>query len=151
MNSATCLLNGYNVIELSWHLEVCTQPPHIIIGFGPVAVELYSALQQDLSDSAQILFGQDFLALKSKFQDLPWVDGVVYLRACRAQSSLYLPTHLQPNVPVQWLEDYFGSSQTSYDTLYWPITNTVIHAERYWSGAMVKRNHWLDLWYEHYS
>ena len=139
------------MIELSWQPDPSPQKPEIIIGFGETTIKLYQALRVELRDSAKVLFGQEFLALKADFQELPWVDGVGYLSACCPQSTLYLPTNLKPNMPYQWLEDYFSRPHNPHDTLYWPSTQTVIHADRYWSAAVVKQNHLLDLWYEHCS
>lgn len=160
------------MIEISWTAEPVPRSPEIIVGFDTVALALYHRLQATLGESpanatqrtflnssATLLLGNNFLAVKAKSPLLPWVDGLSYLSASEPNSRLYLPTDLQPNVPIPWLEGALRKPLQPIeaphgqrpDLLYWPTTNTLISADTYWPAATVNQNHLLTLWYEQHS
>ncbi|MEM9150089.1 MAG: hypothetical protein AAGB19_06500 [Cyanobacteria bacterium P01_F01_bin.3] len=169
------------MIEVSWQPESDVRLPEMVVGFDTVAVALYQRLQKSFStdqkgsaqnprwdNSAALLLGNNFLALKAKASMLPWVEGLNYLSTSTPNSKLYFPTALQPNVPIPWLENALrdtlkddaksahsiaspsGKNETQHqkhDLLYWPTTNRLIQADRYWSTAVVKQNNLLTQWY----
>ncbi|MEM9946531.1 MAG: hypothetical protein AAF810_10765 [Cyanobacteria bacterium P01_D01_bin.36] len=186
------------MIELDWQPEPVVRTPEIIVGFDTAAIALYHRLQHSLTSaqfdlqnqsnqtagnsllrsSAQLLIGNNFLAIKAMATSLPWVDGLSYLSTCGSSSHLYIPSDVQPNVPILWLEKALRDSlhptsnepsrtalqsarathSQRHDLLYWPATNTLIQANTYWPIAAlaqpvqgnIARNNLLTLWYEHW-
>jgi hypothetical protein len=151
------------MLDLTWQPEPNPAPAQMVLGLGPAALTLAQRIRAPepaLADSVQVLLGQTFLALKASPDQLPWVDGLAYLRPARVRSRLYLPTHLRANLPSPWLEAYFleayccplhSPSHSRYDILYWPPTNQVIQADRYWPLGILKQDQLLDIWHDHYS
>ena len=59
-----------------------------------------SRLRSKLSQRSELRQFPTVSGLVVVGDDLPWVEGLVYL-GC--QQSLYLPTRWQPNLPLEWL------------------------------------------------
>ena len=175
------------MIEVSWQPDPTPRRPQMILGVGDTALALYERIRPSLqsaghnhpnnpaektslSDSARLLFGETFLALKADFSELPWVNGLHYLCLARNTQHLYIPTDIKPNIPPSWLEEKLlntaqspseplsaapaeppssDASATTHDILYLPTTGTLIHAHQSWPAALVRHNHLLDTWYQH--
>jgi MoxR-vWA-beta-propeller ternary system domain bpX5 len=61
-------------------------------------------LPEDRFSRLQGMAGESLLVILGAAEDLPWVDGVVYLGRSREAPSLLLPTALEPSIPEPLLE-----------------------------------------------
>ena len=153
------------MINVSWEPEQSPRQAGIVVGFQSSAEALYRRIRWSDSslESASVLLGQSFLAIKADFATLPWVDGLHYLSMGLSEqdksSRLYTPAHLKPNVPYAWLAASLKKLQRKpqagnhhrCDILYLPSTHSVIFADSYKPLAAAQHDHLLELWYEHHS
>ena len=92
-------------IEVTWQARTEPLAPCAVVAFAEAASELARRLlQRESLDGLSGVAGTDVLVVIAAEADLPWADGVVYLGAESAASTLLMPTTLAPSVPVALLE-----------------------------------------------
>ena len=155
------------MIEITWRVEPNPLEAEIVVGFGKQARSLchhiltHSTQYSTQSTSALALLGQSFIALKAPFKKLPWIEGVHYLSEVKEHTKLYIPSHLQPNVPYTWLksaiekqakeqakEQKNNRTNQKADVLYFPDSNTLVYADPYISLAAQQHYPLLEEWYK---
>lgn len=81
------------MITVGWRARAVPLDPLAVVGTGLVAtalLECAEGLRGVRTSDAVVLVGDD----------LPWVDGCRYLGRDPAAPGVYLPTELEPDVPV---------------------------------------------------
>lgn len=79
--------------------------PAAALGTGPVAEALVRALLQRSDEALARLSGVGSARVVVVMgEDLPWVDGLVYLGSDPEAPALLLPTALRPTVPLPLLQ-----------------------------------------------
>lgn len=84
-----------------------TPAPRGLVAQGGVARAVLARLQA--LDAAQLqplsaTACRDFLVLLGPASSLPWVDGVRYCAPATTAPGLWLPTHVQPDLPADLLQ-----------------------------------------------
>lgn len=69
---------------------------------GPAALRLAERLLEAPRPLSGVQAGDRLVLLGD---DLPWVDGVVYLGRESPLDPVLLPTHLQPDWPASWISE----------------------------------------------
>lgn len=95
------------LIAISWRPRGLPLDPVGVAALGPVASRLGRRVLAFDNQRLERLRGaasRGVLFLFGAFDDLPWVDGVVYLGNDREAHGLIVPTTLEPSVPALLLE-----------------------------------------------
>jgi hypothetical protein len=94
-------------LPLTWRARAEPLAPLAAAALGDAAARLCGALLER-SDEAlaklQGVAGQAILAVTGASDDLPWVDGIVYLGRDPEAAALLVPTHLRPDLPLALVE-----------------------------------------------
>lgn len=93
--------------KINWRNRLDTLEPVAIIGFDETAKRLKEKLlsfDDEKLSSMQGVFAESLLFATGQTADLPWVDGVIYLGKDARAASIFLPTNLRPNVPLDLFE-----------------------------------------------
>lgn len=75
-----------------------------VLAEGEAAIYLAQKL---VERSRENLSGVRFaggLVILGPAEDLPWVDGAIFLGRPSALKPVYLPTHREPQFPLEWME-----------------------------------------------
>jgi hypothetical protein len=95
-------------MEVRWVPRPAPLPPEAALGAGPVAERLVLRLLQYPDEALSRLMGVAgpgvVVLCAQDPQDLPWVDGLVYLGRDPSAPALYIPTTLRPSVPLPLVE-----------------------------------------------
>lgn len=89
-------------IEINWRPRADSLQPLAAIAFGEAVAGLRARLlklDDDGLRKLQGVFGDAVLFVAG--ENLPWSDGVVYLGKDDRAPSIFLPTNLAPDVPVE--------------------------------------------------
>ena len=95
------------LVSIEWQPRRVPLQPCAAAASGPAALALARRLQAEPCEKLALLrgvAGSDVLAVCGAPENLPWVDGIVYLGIDPAAPRLRLPTCLRPTVPVDLLE-----------------------------------------------
>jgi hypothetical protein len=95
-------------MEVRWMARPVPLAPEAALGAGPVAARLVQRLLQFPDEALAKLTGVAgpgvVVLCAEEGEDLPWVDGLVYLGRDLSAPSLLIPTTLCPNVPLPLVE-----------------------------------------------
>lgn len=94
-------------IELRWTSRERPLDPRAAAATGEVADRLLERLRElpdDRLGRLRGVVGDDLLVVLGAPDDLPWVDGIVYLGRSEDAPALLVPTHQAPSVPEALLE-----------------------------------------------
>ncbi|MBI5537989.1 MAG: hypothetical protein HY898_35025 [Deltaproteobacteria bacterium] len=95
------------LVSIEWQPRLVPLDPCAAAACGAAALALARRLQAEPAEKLTLLrgvAGADVLAVCGAPENLPWVDGVVYLGIDPAAPRLRLPTCLRPSVPVDLIE-----------------------------------------------
>ena len=94
-------------VRVAWITREPPLAPGVVVARGGVARRLARRLlrasDEDLARWRGVS-GDATLAVVGERETLPWTDGVTYLGRDPAAPSLWLPTTLRPDVPVELFE-----------------------------------------------
>ena len=94
-------------VSLTWRPRDRALTPVAVSAAGPVSHALVERLlERDDEELGGLrgVAGEGILAVLGEEEQLPWVDGVVYLGREESSPSLLVPTNLEPLVPLPLLE-----------------------------------------------
>ena len=86
--------------EVIWRAREVPLSPVAVVGRGEVASRLVD-LVIERGCSWHGVVGNGLIVVLG--DDLPWVDGVLYLGRAAGQPALLHDTRLEPDVPVAWI------------------------------------------------
>ncbi len=95
------------MFEIKWQNRFDSLAPVALIAFDEAAIRLKKkllALSDEQLTQLQGVFGKDLLFAAGDSENLPWVDGLIYLGKDVLAPSILLPTNLRPNLPVDLFE-----------------------------------------------
>lgn len=100
-------MNASPTVDVTWSVREYSLVPQAVAACG---VQLSRALanrlmKRQLSDlqKLQCVAGNGVFLVLGDELEIPWLDGVVYLGQER-HTTIYVPTILQPSVPISLLE-----------------------------------------------
>jgi hypothetical protein len=73
---------------------------------------------------------RDVLVVSGVPNDLPWAPGVAYAHCCAEAPTLWRPTLLRPNVPIDLLTRALRRRHTREPLLLWPDPDTLVPLDR---------------------
>jgi hypothetical protein len=94
-------------IGLDWTPREEPLVPRAVAAAGAALERLIDRLRQlpgDRLSRLEGVVGEDLLVVLGAADDLPWVDGVVYLGRSEQAPSLLLPTAVSPSIPESLLD-----------------------------------------------
>ena len=89
-------------LQLTWASRPQPLPVEGLAAQGTVAVRLARKLL-DRPGPLRGVQADSRLVLLGPPEHLPWCDGLTYLGRPGQQLALYLPIHLTPSLPLEWL------------------------------------------------
>ena len=92
---------------LRWAVREPPLPAAAVVGRGPARHALIQRLlAYDDAHLARLqgVASPELVAVAADTADLPWVDGLVYVGQDQDAPSLWLPTTLRPDVPLDLLQ-----------------------------------------------
>jgi hypothetical protein len=121
--------------SLSWGWCVDPSPPepHGAVAWRGTARRLHARLTQlPLSLQTRLLASAscDLLIVTGSPTDLPWVPGVAYATRCTEAPTLWRPTLLQPDVPMDLLARSLQRLHAREPLLLWPEPAAVVPLDR---------------------
>jgi hypothetical protein len=93
------------LLEIKWQSRLDTLEPSALLAVGETARRLREkllSLDDEKLSALQGVFAENMLFIVGA--DLPWVDGVIYLGKDTEAPSIFLPTNLLPNIPLDLFE-----------------------------------------------
>ncbi len=94
-------------LPLSWRARTAPLAPVAGIALGEAAARLCAALLARPDEALEKLrgvAGRSVLAVMGEAEDLPWVDGIIYVGRDPEAAALLVPVHLQPDLPIALVE-----------------------------------------------
>ncbi len=81
--------------------------PSALIAFGDSAIRLRKKLlsfDDEKLSNLQGVFADNLLFVAGETDNLPWIDGGIYLGKDANAPSIFLPTNLRPDIPIDLFE-----------------------------------------------
>lgn len=94
-------------LKIKWQNRLDALEPSALIAFDSVAAKLKRKLlsfDDEKLATLQGVFAENLLFIAGNKDFLPWIDGVIYFGKDALAPSLFLPTNLRPNVPLDLFE-----------------------------------------------
>lgn len=95
------------MFDIKWQNRLDSLAPIALVAFDEAAVRLKKKLlsfDDEKLLSLQGVFGKNLLFVTGESDNLPWIDGLIYLGKDALAPSVLLPTNLRPNLPVDLFE-----------------------------------------------
>ncbi len=95
------------VLEIHWKNRLDSLQPSALVVFGISMIYLKDRLllfDDEKLSSLQGVFAGDLLFITGKSENLPWIDGGIYLGKDQDAPSIFLPTNLRPDIPIDLFE-----------------------------------------------
>ncbi len=95
------------IIKIKWQNRFDALEPLALIAFDDAAVRLKKkllSLDDEKLSLMQGVFGENLLFISGKTENLPWIDGGIYLGKDARATSIFLPTNSRPNIPIDLFE-----------------------------------------------
>jgi hypothetical protein len=95
------------LLKIRWQNRFDALEPSALIAFGNAAENLRGKLltfDDEKLSALQGVFAENLLFVAGAKEILPWANGVVYLGKDRLAPSVFVPTNLRPNVPLDLFE-----------------------------------------------
>jgi hypothetical protein len=86
-----------------WRPVETAAAPRAVVARGLAARRLHTRLAQLPSqrrEALEVSAALDWLVVIGATDNLPWADGVRYAAPCAQAPSLWLPTHVEPDLPA---------------------------------------------------
>jgi hypothetical protein len=99
-------MSAQAVATWSWRPVDTAAAPRAAVAHGLCARRLHARLSQlpsDRRETLEVSAAPDWLVVMGAPDNLPWADGVRYAAPAAGEPSLWLPTHVEPDVPVDLL------------------------------------------------
>lgn len=94
-------------LKIKWQNRLDALEPSALIAFDGAAAKLKRKLltfDDEKLAALQGVFAENLLFIAGEKDVLPWTDGVIYFGKDALAPSLFLPTNLRPNVPLDLFE-----------------------------------------------
>lgn len=94
-------------LEIKWQNRLDSLEPLALIAFDQTAIRLQEKLlllDDEKLSVLQGVFAENLLFVQAQSENLPWIDGGIYLGKDQKAPSIYLPTNLRPNIPLDLFE-----------------------------------------------
>ena len=94
-------------LKINWQNRFDALEPTALVAFDETAIRLAKKLLSFADERLGLLQGvwaENLLFVAGRAENLPWVDGVIYLGKDAAAPSILLPTTVRPNVPIDLFE-----------------------------------------------
>jgi hypothetical protein len=120
-------------IAWRWQPVADAPAPRAAVGHGVAATRLLARLAAwpaARRAGLAVTGTRDWLVVLGPGDDLPWVDGVRYAAPCADCPSLWLPTHVAPDVPPDLLCKALESRHRRAPFLLWPEPAAVLPLDR---------------------
>ena len=99
-------MQGETLIEVTWRPRLMPLAPVGAVAQGSAATRLAHRLLQAPEELLRFkgVSGPGLLVILGEEKLLPWVNEVIYLGRDSQSPSLFIPTNLEPSVPLSLLE-----------------------------------------------
>jgi hypothetical protein len=95
------------LVKIKWQNRFDSLKPLALIAFDDSAKRLREKLlsfDDEKLSNFQGVFAANLLFIKGESESLLWIDGGIYLGKDSNTSTIFLPTNLRPNVPIDLFE-----------------------------------------------
>lgn len=113
---------GAQVVSWGWRPVDAAVMPRAVVAHGLAARRLHARLSQlpsDRREALEVSAAPGWLVVLGTSDNLPWADGVRYAAPAAAAPSLWLPTHVEPEVPVDLLARALNKRHGRQPVLLW--------------------------------
>ncbi|MBX7220542.1 MAG: hypothetical protein K1Y36_11395 [Blastocatellia bacterium] len=107
VSSQSSVLSPQSSVSVQWKPRRIPRPAAGVAATGEAARQLANRLLLRSDEELEHLrgvAGVNVIVVMGEADRLPWVDGACYLGHSETSAMFYLPTTLDPNVPVPLLE-----------------------------------------------
>lgn len=122
-------MSSSTLFSWSWQHRNTPLAPKALVTFGASARILYTRLQgvdEEQQKKWNVVASHDLLILISNENNLPWVEGGSYAAPSEQEPMLWLPTYLEPNIPIDLIIKAFHLQYSHKPILVWPTPSVVI-------------------------
>jgi len=95
------------LLEIKWQNRLDSLEPRALIVFDEAATRLKERLisfEDERLSVLQGVFAENLLFITGDGENLPWIDGAIYLGKDENAPSIFLPTNLRPDLPIDLFE-----------------------------------------------
>ncbi len=95
------------MLEIKWQNRFDSLQPLALIAFDDSAIRLKEKLltfDDEKLLNLQGVFAENLLFITGKSENLPWIDGGIYLGKDQNAPTIFLPTNLRPTIPIDLFE-----------------------------------------------
>ncbi len=95
------------LLEIKWQNRFDSLEPRALIVFDEAATRLKEKLwsfDDERLSGLQGVFAENLLFIAGTSENLPWINGGIYLGKDENAPSIFLPTNLRPNLPIDLFE-----------------------------------------------
>lgn len=95
------------LLEIKWKNRFDSLQPLALIAFNESAIHLKEKLlsfDDERLFGLQGVFAENLLFIAGVSENLPWIDGGIYLGKDENAPSIFLPTNLRPAMPIDLFE-----------------------------------------------
>ncbi|UCE02189.1 MAG: hypothetical protein JSW67_13190 [Candidatus Latescibacterota bacterium] len=133
--------------EIAWSARAQPLVPAGLVAFDSAARQLVrdlSSREGEWLAPLRIAAGPTAVVVLGEAARLPWADGVTYVGRHPDASTLYLPTHSEPRVPIDLLARAIGRRVSSCNVIVCrnPPMLLPIEASQVLTRELLK--HWLE-------
>lgn len=90
----------FDSLAVEWQLRGKALTASAVVGVGSIANTLAHRLIQDPEHLCKGIITNDLLLVEGAANELPWVEGALYLGEDSKAPSLFMPTTLCPDKPI---------------------------------------------------
>lgn len=95
------------LLEIKWQNRFDSLEPLALIAFDESVIHLKEKLltfDDERLSALQGVFAENLLFIAGASENLPWINGGIYLGKDEIAPSIYLPTNLRPTMPIDLFE-----------------------------------------------
>jgi hypothetical protein len=95
------------LLEIKWQNRFDSLQPAALVVFGVSMIRLKDRLlllDDEKLSNLQGVFAENLLFITGETDNLPWIDGGIYLGKDQNAPAIFLPTNLRPNMPIDLFE-----------------------------------------------
>ncbi len=115
-------MNAPGPIGWGWRPVKVALAPRAVVAHGGAARRLHArlaGLPSARREALEVTAAPGWLIAIGPSDDLPWADGVRYAAPCPLVPELWLPTHVEPDVPVDLLAQALRRRHARQPLLLW--------------------------------
>jgi hypothetical protein len=126
-------VNAVDLVRWQWRADPSPPEAMAAVAWHDSARLLHARLKQLSSDVQSRLLAsasRDLLVITGSAADLPWVPGIAYAARSDEAPTLWRPTCLRPDVPVDLLARSLRRVHSRAPLLLWPNPSVVVPLDR---------------------